>query len=454
MDTFKPGDVILDKYKVTGILGQGGMGQVLAAHDDALDRAVAIKFLLPALRDRPDSVSRFEREARTAARIQNEHVARIYSVEKLDGVPFLVMEYLSGQNLATVLRERGHLPVPEAVDFLLQASEAVAEAHTLGIVHRDLKPANLFLTTTNGVSILKVLDFGISKTAATDDVSLTGHAAVLGSPVYMSPEQFEGGRALAQGVRRACGAGVREACEDGDQVSNRPHVGVPRPTMRALLALSCALAACAPAETSGEGPAPSHSPVASSEGSPDQPTVVRFDDVGMSYAIPAGWAVHADAEVMALIHRVAQPSVESELGAFLKSQSVVFLALGKRKYAAGEQLTVTVSITTATDRDKPPVAFLERQVRNRQKEFDAWSLLSAPAPITWSGVAGAEMTDRYTLRTHDGVVSTVRQTLRMFVRGDTGFLVTVMWNDARGARPAEATSMLEALAFYEPTLKR
>ena len=196
MEPFAPGDILLDKYVVQGTLGKGGMGQVLAAHDRELDRPVAIKFLLASLRDKPDSVTRFEREARTSARIQNEHVARIYSVERLDGVPFLVMEKLTGDDLAVLLRDRGKLRVEEAVDFVLQASEAVAQAHALGIVHRDLKPANLFLARVSStVSILKVLDFGISKTAA-EDATLTAGAAMLGSPVYMSPEQFESARTV------------------------------------------------------------------------------------------------------------------------------------------------------------------------------------------------------------------------------------------------------------------
>ncbi len=196
MDTFDIGDVILDKYEVTRVLGTGGMGRVLAARDCTLDRPVAIKFLLPALRERPDSVSRFEREARTAARIENAHVARVHSVEKVDAVPFIVMEYLDGKDLSAVLGERGQLPIAEAADLLLQACEAVADAHALGIVHRDLKPANLFLTRTpQDTPILKVLDFGISKTAA-DDVSLTAGAAMLGSPIYMSPEQFESARSV------------------------------------------------------------------------------------------------------------------------------------------------------------------------------------------------------------------------------------------------------------------
>jgi serine/threonine-protein kinase len=197
VDNFDTGHVILDKYEVTGTLGKGGMGRVLAARDRQLDRRVAIKFLLSSLRDRPDCVSRFEREARTCARIQNEHVARVYGVEKVDGVPFMVMEYLSGRDLSDVIQERGQLPFTEAVDLLLQASEAIAEAHALGIVHRDLKPSNLFVTeTSHRKPMVKVLDFGISKTATADEVSLTAGTAVLGSPVYMSPEQCESARSV------------------------------------------------------------------------------------------------------------------------------------------------------------------------------------------------------------------------------------------------------------------
>jgi serine/threonine-protein kinase len=197
LDTFKTGHVILGKYEVVDVLGKGGMGRILAARDLKLDRLVALKFLLPALCDKPDLVSRFEREARTAARIQNPHVATVYGVDAVDGAPFIVMECLSGRDLSAVIRERGQLPIAEAADLLLQACEAVAEAHALGIVHRDLKPGNLFLTETpDRDPVLKVLDFGISKTTTADDVSLTAGTAMLGSPVYMSPEQFEAARSV------------------------------------------------------------------------------------------------------------------------------------------------------------------------------------------------------------------------------------------------------------------
>jgi serine/threonine protein kinase/TPR repeat protein len=191
LETFKVGDIILGKYEVTRVLGQGGMGVVLAARHLELDRLVALKFLLPALLDKPEICARFAQEARNSSRIRNEHVAHVYDVGNVDGVPFIVMEHLTGQDLSAVIRERGQLPITECADLLLQACEGVNVAHALGIVHRDLKPSNLFVTTEHdGTASVKVLDFGISKSTATSDMSMTASTAVVGSPLYMSPEQL------------------------------------------------------------------------------------------------------------------------------------------------------------------------------------------------------------------------------------------------------------------------
>src|SRR5262249_32173281 len=158
---------------------------------------VALKFLLPAFAAKPEVVSRFLREAQSAVRIRSEHVARVSDVGTLDdGVPYLVMEFLTGIDLETKLAEGG-LPIPDAVDFVLQASEAVAEAHSLGIVHRDLKPANLFVTRRpGGQPLIKVLDFGISKSLGPTggEASVTATSAMMGSPQYMSPEQIRNSR--------------------------------------------------------------------------------------------------------------------------------------------------------------------------------------------------------------------------------------------------------------------
>src|SRR5580700_4611207 len=194
------GQVLAGKYRVERVLGRGGMGMVVAAEHLHLRQKVAIKFLLPDATD--EVVARFLREARSAARIRSEHVARVLDVAELpDGAPYMVMEYLDGSDLSRVLRKRGPLPIEDAVDYVLQAGEAIAEAHMAGIVHRDLKPANLFLTTAaDGSATVKVLDFGISKdsneTNADEAMALTRTTAVLGSPYYMAPEQMRSTRGV------------------------------------------------------------------------------------------------------------------------------------------------------------------------------------------------------------------------------------------------------------------
>jgi serine/threonine-protein kinase len=185
--------VLLGKYKVERVLGVGGMGVVVAAQHIALDERVAIKFLLPEMLQHPDIVQRFVREARSAIKIRSEHCVRILDVGALDtGAPYMVMEYLEGNDLGKIVEQNGAMAIADAVDFVLQAGEALAEAHALGIVHRDLKPANLFLARrADGTPCVKVLDFGISKQAASGaDAGMTKTSAILGSPRYMSPEQM------------------------------------------------------------------------------------------------------------------------------------------------------------------------------------------------------------------------------------------------------------------------
>ena len=188
-----PGDVLAGKYLVERVLGTGGMGVVVAARHLQLDQNVALKFLLPEAVANPEALGRFVREARNAARLKSEHVARIIDVGTLEtGAPYIVMEYLEGTDLAGVLAEQRTLPVAVAVDYVLQACDAIAEAHALGIIHRDLKPQNLFVTRRNDrTRQIKVLDFGISKSiAGGGDFVATRTQAVMGSPAYMSPEQM------------------------------------------------------------------------------------------------------------------------------------------------------------------------------------------------------------------------------------------------------------------------
>jgi serine/threonine protein kinase len=195
----KPGEELGGKYRIERVVGAGAMGVVVEARHMELDQQVAIKFLYPEFARNADGAERFRREARAAVKIRNEHVARVIDVGTLAGknTPYIVMEYLHGRDLARELAERGTLPVQEGVRYILEACEAVAEAHKQGIVHRDLKPANLFLAhDATGERTLKVLDFGISKVngQGSKQFSLTDTATLMGSPAYMSPEQLESSR--------------------------------------------------------------------------------------------------------------------------------------------------------------------------------------------------------------------------------------------------------------------
>jgi eukaryotic-like serine/threonine-protein kinase len=189
----QPGDILAEKFRVERVLGQGGMGVVVLAEHIELRERVAIKFLLDAPADNAELAERFIREARAAVRIKSEHVVRVVDVGRLPtGAPYMVMEYLEGEDLSERLLS-GAVPIEDAVDYVIQACEAMNAAHRLGIVHRDLKPANLFLTERpDGSSLIKVLDFGISKVKTHDpsQMSLTHTQAMMGSPLYMSPEQM------------------------------------------------------------------------------------------------------------------------------------------------------------------------------------------------------------------------------------------------------------------------
>jgi len=193
MPDISPGVVLADKYRVEKVLGVGGMGMVVAAHHIALDERVAIKLLLPEMLSNNDAVQRFAREARAAIKIKNEHVVRVMDVSTLpSGAPMMVMEFLDGEDLSQLIERQGPLPLATVAEYVLQACEAIAEAHSLGIVHRDLKPANLFVTRRNdGTQCVKVLDFGISKvTGGGKGFDMTSTQSVMGSPLYMSPEQM------------------------------------------------------------------------------------------------------------------------------------------------------------------------------------------------------------------------------------------------------------------------
>ena len=187
------GAVLAGRYRIDRVLGQGGMGIVVQAMHLQLHTPVAMKFLLPEVLGNQQVVQRFLREAQAAVRLRSEHVARVIDVGTLEtGAPYMVLEYLDGCDLANF--PRAQLSVGGVVDLMLQACEALAEAHSLGIVHRDIKPANFFIIRgPDGSPQLKVLDFGISK-APSAQGNLTATQSVMGTPAYMSPEQMRSSR--------------------------------------------------------------------------------------------------------------------------------------------------------------------------------------------------------------------------------------------------------------------
>jgi eukaryotic-like serine/threonine-protein kinase len=193
-----PGEVLGGKYRIVNLIGEGGMGYVMAATHVELGELVALKFLRPEAMQFQELVGRFAREAQASARIRSEHVARVYDVGTTpQGVPYIVMEHLQGQDLASLLETGSRLSVETAVDYVMQACEGLASAHALGIVHRDIKPENLFLTTPapGAPSVIKLLDFGISKVDLTmpqpqGSRAMAQTTTLLGSPRYMSPEQI------------------------------------------------------------------------------------------------------------------------------------------------------------------------------------------------------------------------------------------------------------------------
>jgi serine/threonine protein kinase len=195
-----PGTVVEGKYRVEKVIGEGGMGIVVSAIHLGLEQEVAIKFLLPEAMRSPVAVERFLREAKVAAKVRSEHVARVHDVGTLGGeggVPYIVMEHLEGSDLGQLIDAEGALSIEESCEIALQACEALVEVHAAGIVHRDLKPSNLFVTRrADGSPAVKLLDFGISKlTLGGDepslDPALTQTATIMGSPSYMSPEQLK-----------------------------------------------------------------------------------------------------------------------------------------------------------------------------------------------------------------------------------------------------------------------
>jgi endoglucanase len=191
------GETVGGKYRLLRYLAAGGMGAVYEAQHTVVGRRFAVKLLHPDLAAQRESLHRFQREAQAAGALENEHVAAVidFGIAE-DGSPFMVMEYLAGESLRTLLDRCRRLPVPRATDIAVQASRGIGAAHRAGIVHRDLNPQNLFVCRReDGTDLVKVLDFGIAKLESLESAE-TRTGAIMGTPAYLAPEQARGEKAV------------------------------------------------------------------------------------------------------------------------------------------------------------------------------------------------------------------------------------------------------------------
>ncbi len=183
------GTVVARRFRLVRELGRGSMGTVWLADHSTLGLRCAVKFASAEAEREPCFRERFEREARAVARLDCPNVVRVLDYDTFEGVPFFAMEWLSGEDLETRLRREGRLEPPEIHRIVSQVAQGLERAHAAGIVHRDLKPGNVFIANTDDGEVAKILDFGLAKVASGDATAMTQAGSVLGTPVYMSPEQ-------------------------------------------------------------------------------------------------------------------------------------------------------------------------------------------------------------------------------------------------------------------------
>jgi serine/threonine-protein kinase len=195
--TLQPGQLIDGKYRIVKLIGQGGMGAVYEGNHELIDRRVAIKVLLPTA-EQEHAVARFEREARAAGRIGNDHILEVLDIGSIgDGSRYMVMEFLDGDPLSKRIEQRLRLTGPEVAKIAIQLLDGLGAAHSAGVLHRDLKPDNIFLVRQKAGhrDFVKIIDFGISKfqpLGQSEEMRMTATGMVVGTPYYISPEQAKG----------------------------------------------------------------------------------------------------------------------------------------------------------------------------------------------------------------------------------------------------------------------
>jgi predicted Ser/Thr protein kinase len=201
---FLPGDVVAGRYRIAGLLGRGGMGEVYRADDLKLAQPVALKFLAESLSGKGAALARFHREVSVARQISHRHVCRVYDIGEHAGMHFLSMEYVRGEELSSLLKRIGRLPLDKALETARQLCAGLAAIHAAGVLHRDLKPANVMIDERGDV---RITDFGVAALAE----GVSGREAMIGTPVYMSPEQLGGGELTTRSDLYALGLVLYEA---------------------------------------------------------------------------------------------------------------------------------------------------------------------------------------------------------------------------------------------------
>ncbi len=188
---FAPGTTLGSRYVIEGLLGEGGMGRVYKAYDRELDRYVALKVLQPELTRDPQIIQRFKHELLLASRISHKNILRIHDLSEADGVKYISMAFVDGEDLHHLLRKESPLPLERSLKIARQLCEALDAAHSEGVVHRDFKPHNVLVAKGDHVY---VSDFGLATSLETAKLGMTRTGAFVGTPRYMSPEQVEGGK--------------------------------------------------------------------------------------------------------------------------------------------------------------------------------------------------------------------------------------------------------------------
>jgi len=186
-DDLEKGTVLAGRYEILQLIGRGGMGAVYKAHDTELDRIIALKLIRPELATNPDVLRRFKQELILARQVTHKNVIRIFDLGQSDGIKFITMDFVEGQDLRSLLLEKGKLAPEQVARIMLQICRALEAAHAEGVIHRDLKPQNIMLDASGRVY---VMDFGIARSACFSGMTQTG--ALIGTPEYMSPEQGRG----------------------------------------------------------------------------------------------------------------------------------------------------------------------------------------------------------------------------------------------------------------------